>query len=160
MGRPPLGKEAMSDAERQRRHRERVRQVGRSISHIKNRNKRCFELALTVMLSEEGEGLKLIHGLYSFGTLHAWIELPSGQIYDPVADKTMDLPADYKPKRGYTRLKVLRMMDKYRHSGPWVSYRTQTEWGLEKLTPVERAEHDAWVASIPVVKIKIPKKRD
>jgi hypothetical protein len=62
----------------------------KSLRRIRNRQHRCFELALKAMLDEPGaDRFTLVHGNIAPGSLrypHAWIELGDGRVYDAVTD--------------------------------------------------------------------------
>src|SRR5262249_4913521 len=84
-------------------------------------------LAFRVMLDEEGsEKFKLVHG-YARNTIdspyftHAWIELSSSEIYDPVLDKYIMVPHwRYRPVRRYSKKQAMKLAVKHNFSrGPW-----------------------------------------
>src|ERR1035437_3222303 len=102
-----------------------------SISRLRKRHGRCYELALRVMLHEPGaERFTLIHGRISqiknddYLINHAWINLNDGRIYDPVLDKY--IPAvEYLAtrcaviERQYTHEEAMSISVKAGHYGPW-----------------------------------------
>jgi hypothetical protein len=104
----------------------------KSLRRIRNRSKRCYELAAMVMMSEPGaEHFTLVHGRTGLrggdipSRKHAWIELNDGQIYDPVLDQYMNM-ADYVVLNGvveiddrYTQMEAALVMANTNHSGPW-----------------------------------------
>jgi hypothetical protein len=108
----------------------------KSLRRIRNRAKRCYELAFKVMLDEPaGARLRLVHGWCAVPTDdkyfepaivygHAWILLPSGRVYDVIKDEYFSAH-DYAVKhhaiigRVYTRKQTARLGSRHRHSGPW-----------------------------------------
>jgi hypothetical protein len=120
--------------------------VMKSLKRIRNRHKRCYELAMKVMLEEPGaEKFTLVHGRTSLVKNdadawptrgHAWIELEDGKIYDVVLDRTFSTMAEYVAHEGsvsveiddrYTRKQAAVMMLKSNHMGPWRLAILQTE---------------------------------
>ena len=69
------------------------------------------------MLDEPGaDKFRLVHGVVG-GIRHAWIEMPDGQIYDPVNN---NMPRHwYVAEKRYTRKQMARAMLKHNHHGPW-----------------------------------------
>lgn len=82
------------------------------------------------MLYEKGaEPFTLVHGVINSGLdgkriKHAWIELPDGNIYEPVLNEYMSkaefegraMPSDC---RRYTRMQAVRLIAKTRNWGSW-----------------------------------------
>lgn len=88
---------------------------------------RCYELAgRHVAFSSDDE--VLVHGTIQGGGNprigHAWVELPSGKIYDPVLDQEFD-PEVHKSffsaqeEERFTQDEVQRMISDHGHWGPW-----------------------------------------
>jgi hypothetical protein len=105
----------------------------KSLRRIRNRHKRCFELAMKVMLEEPGaEKFTLVHGRTGFGPddawparEHAWIELLDGRVYDVVLDRTFTMD-EYVAWWGsieiddrYTQKQAATLMLETDHMGPW-----------------------------------------
>jgi hypothetical protein len=94
----------------------------KSLKRIRNRAKRCYELAFKVMLEEPGaEKFTLVHGRrYRLGIPHAWIETGDGRIYD-VVDDHYYRPDEYpcSIERRYTQAEARLAMLESWHSGPW-----------------------------------------
>jgi hypothetical protein len=107
----------------------------KSLKRIRNRHKRCYELAMKVMLDEPGaDKLTLVHGYTGLipdgvdlfpSRGHAWIELHDGRIYDVVDDQylTMD---EYvarwnciKVVDRYTKVEAATKVTVSGHTGPW-----------------------------------------
>jgi hypothetical protein len=109
-------------------------QVVKSLSRIRKRNGRCYELALKAMLDEPGaDRFMLAHGRVSMipnSTRHdcfmdhAWIILDDGRIYDPVLNAYMQrsqFESRYRAelKRSYSKLEAASLCRENKHCGPW-----------------------------------------
>jgi hypothetical protein len=92
----------------------------KATSRVKYREGRCYELAGKVMLSDEGDGLILVHGtalnLLDDRHPHAWLELPDGGTWCPVAGRPVKEPL---AERRYTRREFLKVSTANGHWGPW-----------------------------------------
>jgi hypothetical protein len=110
----------------------------KSIARIRNRQGRCYKLALLIMLREaEADRFALVHGRVRQELVpgavhigHAWVELDGGKtIYDPVEDRYF--PArEYVARRcaiverRYTKAETLQALcasgpGLKMHAGPW-----------------------------------------
>jgi hypothetical protein len=120
----------------------------KSLKRIRNRHRRCYELAMKVMLNEPGaDKFTLVHGYTSLGggdsiptREHAWIELEDGEIYDVVKDKyfTQD---EYVAGLGrikvvarYTKVEAATKLTESGHTGPWREAIPQIDWKTGKLS--------------------------
>jgi hypothetical protein len=96
----------------------RIRDTMRSIARVRERAGRCYELSCRVMLEEEGaEDFILVHGRLRWMP-HAWIELPSGTVYDASLGDAYARDI-YHADRRYTRREVMQAVLETGHSGPW-----------------------------------------
>lgn len=81
-------------------------------------------------LKDQQEGT-LIHGRVYAGFPerwidHAWVELPTGYVYEPQSESLMDSKSFYEKSRAevtdrYTLDEAMRLAGKTRHYGPWGS---------------------------------------
>ena len=97
---------------------------------FRSRLGRCYELAGKYVMDAHmrGEECALVHGsIQGLGfprIKHAWVELPDGQVHDPVADTTMALDehrAFYSAEVDcrYTYEDMARNACRSQHWGPW-----------------------------------------
>ena len=87
----------------------------------------CYQLAWRFIIKED-EGW-LIHGRV-FGGMpprwieHAWVELPTGLVYEPVADTFYEKDTFYQGYKAeelhrYTPTEAAKLCMKFGHYGPW-----------------------------------------
>ena len=87
----------------------------------------CYRWALRFIIKED-EGW-LIHGRIFAGTPrhwmeHAWVELPTGYIYEPVADTLYKKDTFYQAYKAqelkrYTPTEAAKLAARFGHYGPW-----------------------------------------
>jgi hypothetical protein len=89
---------------------------------------RCYEMAITYLANHLDEpALRLVHGtLHIVGVPypHAWIDMPSGRVFDPVAQVFYDRDAYYRvleaeDERVYTPQEAGQLALTMKHAGPW-----------------------------------------
>jgi hypothetical protein len=99
----------------------------KTLSQVRNRNHRCYELCFKAMLYEPAAGnFTLVHGArYIAGILwagHAWIETNDGQVYDAV-DNAYTPASEYMAsviaECRYTKMQAMNHCVSSNHYGPW-----------------------------------------
>ena len=111
----------------------RVKSAGiRSLSLVRKRQGRCYELAYKVLMDEpDVPGLLLVHGTVvevRTRISHAWLMLPDGRAYDPVLKRYFSA-REYVGRfeaiadRSYTPKEAAEAALHHKHFGPWVEDR-------------------------------------
>jgi hypothetical protein len=91
--------------------------------------RRCYEMALRYLADhrEDEPGLRLVHGtlrIVGVPYAHAWVEVPGGIVFDPVAQDFYDRRAYYRmlhaaAARVYTPAEAGQLAITMNHWGPW-----------------------------------------
>jgi hypothetical protein len=93
---------------------------------IKSRLGRCYELSARFVVDHRDA--TLVHGsIEGMGhprNPHAWVLLPSGDIFDPVLDSEMSADAwaafaSPRVERTFTRDELVPLLVEFGHWGPW-----------------------------------------
>jgi hypothetical protein len=99
----------------------------KTLSRVRNRTHRCYELSFKAMLYEPAaENFTLVHGARHIAgvhwTGHAWIETNDGRVYDAVKNTytpTTEYMASAVAACRYTKAQAMEHCLSSRHCGPW-----------------------------------------
>ena len=98
------------------------------LARVRNRWKRCYELAGRAMLEEPGaDRFTLVHGTIfpPIRIPHAWIENGDGRVYDPTDHEYFPVADYYSGQRSavaqhrYRQHEVAQLVSQNNHYGPW-----------------------------------------
>jgi hypothetical protein len=121
----------------------------KTLSRVRNRKHRCYELSFKAMLYEPAaESFTLVHGARYIARImwtgHAWIETSDGRVYDAVDNAytpTSEYMASAIAERRYTKLEAMNHYAASGHCGPW---HDGEDFNLRYLTAKDRRRLSEW----------------